>query len=505
MPRVAKGCVEQLPSGSWRARVYAGVDPITKREIRLKATAKTERQAHIELGRLLKQASEGRTPESGATMAKLLDEYAAIAPWDVSTRQTNEGFIRRTIKPALGHLEVRKVRGPILDQLYTRLKRCGNLSCTGRPFTEHRNVPILVINPDNRRPAWQQVTETLTEAIRSGVLAPGDDLPSITELSVSQGIGTGVIRRALETLAADGLIVSRRGQTPIVAGTAVPVLPGARKRPGPGHDCRRAGCRPHVCHPMKPSTIRGIHSILSGAFAAAQRWEWTERNPAESAKPPTTIRQTIPATSPDDVATVIAEASARSTALGLYLWLVVVTGVRRGELCGLQIRDIDLDRGLVHVAFNYVVRGGQRVRKDTKTHQDRWLAIDPDTCALVGTYLDEIRAELAAVGARLRDDAYLFSNDPAHARPWNPDWATHKVAEVAEAAGVKLDIKGGRHYTASQLLAGGFDLRNTAARLGHSGGGATTLRHYADTVPEVDRRAAAYLAKLTAGSAAKNS
>ena len=142
MPRVAKGHVEQLPSGSWRARVYAGIDPITQREIRLKATAKTEQQAHIELGRLLKEASEGRTPESGATMAKLLDEYAAIAPWDVSTRQTNEGFIRRTIKPALGHLQVRKVRGPILDKLYAELKRCGDLSCTGRPFTEHRNVPV---------------------------------------------------------------------------------------------------------------------------------------------------------------------------------------------------------------------------------------------------------------------------------------------------------------------------------------------------------------------------
>ena len=44
--------------------------------------------------------------------------------------------------------------------------------------------------------------------------------------------------------------------------------------------------------------------------------------------------------------------------LGLYVWLVVVTGVRPGELCGLQIRDLDLDRGLVHVAFNYVVRAG---------------------------------------------------------------------------------------------------------------------------------------------------
>jgi hypothetical protein len=35
--------------------------------------------------------------------------------------------------------------------------------------------------------------------------------------------------------------------------------------------------------------------------------------------------------------------------------------------------------------------------------------------------LDEIQAELAAVGVGLRDDAYLFSNDPAHVRPWNPE------------------------------------------------------------------------------------
>ena len=61
-----------------------------------------------------------------------------------------------------------------------------------------------------------------------------------------------------------------------------------------------------------------------------------------------------------------------------------------------------------------------------------------------------------------------------------------------------LSIKALRHYSASQLLAGGIDLRNTAARLGHGGGGATTLRHYADPISEVDRRAAAYLAHLTA-------
>jgi len=499
MSRVAKGHIEQLPSGSFRVSVYAGIDPLTRRALRLKTTAKTEQQARIELGRLLKEASACRTPETGATVATLMDEYAAVAEWDVSTRQTNEGFIRRTIKPALGPMKCGRWAARSSTSC-TRSSSCGDLTCTGKPFIEHRSVPVLAINPRDRRPAWQQVTATLTEAIRSGTLAPGDELPSITEVSALQGIGTGVIRHALEALAADGLIIVRHGRAAVVAGEPGGDPRLSRRRPGPGHDCRRGGCRPHVCHPMKPSTIRGIHSILSGAFAAAHRWEWTDRNPVESAKPPTTIRRPIPATSPEDVAKVIAEARAHSADLGLYLWLVVVTGVRRGELCGLQLRDIDLDRGLVHVAFNYVVRGGQHVRKDIKTHQDRWLAIDPDTCALIANYLDEIRTELATVGVELRDDAYLFSNDPAHSRPWNPDWATHRVAAAAAAAGVELDIKGGRHYTASQLLAGGFDLRNTATRLGHSDGGATTLRHYADPVPEVDRRAAAYLAQLTARS-----
>ena len=196
----------------------------------LRSTVKGELQAQIELGRLLKEASEGRTPEVNATMAGLMDQYAAIAEWDVSTRQTNEGFIRRTIKPALGHLEVRKVRGPILDKLYTRLKRCGDLSCTGRPFTEHRNVPALTINPDDSRLAWQQVSETLAEAIRAGFLAPGDELPSITELGALQHIGTGVIRHAMKALAANGLIIARHGRAAVVAGEPGDGPPPGRRR-----------------------------------------------------------------------------------------------------------------------------------------------------------------------------------------------------------------------------------------------------------------------------------
>jgi DNA-binding transcriptional regulator YhcF (GntR family) len=48
-----------------------------------------------------------------------------------------------------------------------------------------------VVKARDRRPPWQQVTETFAAAIESGGLAPGEELPSITELSALSGIGTG--------------------------------------------------------------------------------------------------------------------------------------------------------------------------------------------------------------------------------------------------------------------------------------------------------------------------
>ena len=58
---------EQLPSGSWRAKVYAGKNPLSGRELRFRKTRKTEVEAQIELGKLLAFARSGRQPQ----------------PWDV--------------------------------------------------------------------------------------------------------------------------------------------------------------------------------------------------------------------------------------------------------------------------------------------------------------------------------------------------------------------------------------------------------------------------------------
>ena len=251
---------------------------------------------------------------------------------------------------------------------------------------------------------------------------------------------------------------------------------------------------------MSAGTVRQIHAILSGAFVTAVRWEWITRNPAASAKLPKNRRQPAVALSPSQVAKVIAVAQDVHPELATYLWLVAVTGARRGELCGLWWADLDLQVGSVHVAHNYLVRGGQRIRKDTKTHQDRRLAIDRVTCDVLAAHRQRAVEALAAVGLGLADRAYVFSNDPAGATAWNPDWTSHQVAMIASRAGVSMNVKSLRHYTATQLLSGGIDLRNTAARLGHGDGGATTLKHYADPLSEVDRRAAAYLSDLTAAA-----
>jgi len=53
-----------------------------------------------------------------------------------------------------------------------------------------------------------------------------------------------------------------------------------------------------------------------------------------------------------------------------------------------------------------------------------------------------------------------------------------------------------RHYSATELLAAGVDLRTVAGRLGHGGGGATTLKVYAAWVDEADRRAAETMAHI---------
>jgi hypothetical protein len=75
-----------------------------------------------------------------------------VAELDVSTRETYEGYIRRTILPALGSMELRKLRGPVLDMFYARLRRCGNLGLH-RSAVHRAPVPPGLRGRPGRRPS----------------------------------------------------------------------------------------------------------------------------------------------------------------------------------------------------------------------------------------------------------------------------------------------------------------------------------------------------------------
>jgi DNA-binding transcriptional regulator YhcF (GntR family) len=67
------------------------------------------------------------------------------------------------------------------------------------------------LDPDDPKQASQQIANKLRAAILTRKLGPGDKLPSQPELAVRYGVARETIKRALEILRADRLIVTRQG------------------------------------------------------------------------------------------------------------------------------------------------------------------------------------------------------------------------------------------------------------------------------------------------------
>jgi GntR family transcriptional regulator len=83
-------------------------------------------------------------------------------------------------------------------------------------------VPLFTVDPTNRLPAWQQVADTIRNAIGSGMLAAGDPLPSVREMSALQDVPVTTPQHAMAVLANEDLIAVRQGRTAVVAGDAAP-------------------------------------------------------------------------------------------------------------------------------------------------------------------------------------------------------------------------------------------------------------------------------------------
>jgi integrase len=264
------------------------------------------------------------------------------------------------------------------------------------------------------------------------------------------------------------------------------------------HDCTKMRCeviecQPHLCRPLAASTIRDIHFTISATLAAAVRWEWIKSNPATVARKPRKPTPEPQPPTPEQAAQIVDAAWQQDEDWGTFVWLTMVTGMRRAELLGLRWHHVHLDRAVLEIRRNYVWVNGRAVEKDTKTHRMRRIALDSDTVELLAAHRRRYEDAIRSVRKEPSEDAFVFSHQAAHDRPYSPDWVTHRYANMCAKLGIDSHLHAMRHYTTTELLTAGVDLRTVAGRLGHGGGGATTLRVYAAWVDASDQHAAKIL------------
>ena len=170
----------------------------------------------------------------------------------------------------------------------------------------------------------------------------------------------------------------------------------------------------------------------------------------------------------------------------LFLF-ALATGMRRGEVVGLSIENVDLERGIVIVAEAIAESRGVTYRKTTKTEEIREIALSAVAIEALSRQAAQRVSDKEAAGKAYEDHDLIFPDAIGRRlRPMAVTDAFRRAADRFKLKGCTLHTL--RHTAATWLLAGGTDLRTTSAILGHSDA-TTTLRIYAHVVSERQRAA----------------
>jgi integrase len=243
---------------------------------------------------------------------------------------------------------------------------------------------------------------------------------------------------------------------------------------------------------LKPTSVRRVHALLSASLHQAEKWNMVKENVARRASPPPVHAAQVTAPSPEAVQALIKAADEVEPMYGVLIFLAAISGCRRGELCGLQWSDVDWENGTLTVTRSiYETRSGGWAQKPTKTHGTRRIALGDVGVALLRRHRAAVDKLADKLELKVPADAFMFSLSPQGSEPIRPDLVTRLVLRISRGT---IHVHQLRHYSASQLIAGGHDVRTVAGRLGHADA-SVTLRVYAHVLPERDREAAAALGR----------
>jgi len=188
-----------------------------------------------------------------------------------------------------------------------------------------------------------------------------------------------------------------------------------------------------------------------------------------------------------------------------FIELAADTGCRRGELCALEWKDVDLENGLVTIKRNLQYTAGKGVYFTTpKSGKTREVDIGEDMVALLRKWKKEqqkicickyvFNPERSNQFKHVAQDQLTTKRKtkktiPIENMPMNPQSPTRYFKLFGE----KYNVPGFhphllRHTSASVAITNGADVASVSARLGHADP-STTMRMYTHANEESIRRA----------------
>jgi integrase len=235
-------------------------------------------------------------------------------------------------------------------------------------------------------------------------------------------------------------------------------------------------------------TVGHAHRVLHSVLARAAKVEAVSRNVAGVLTPPKVEVKEIEILADVQIAGVLAEL--RDHPLLPIVVTALGTGMRRGELCALQWRDVDLDHASINVERSLEeTNDGLRMKLPKSRRGLRRIALPASVVELLRAHRTrQIELRLMLGLGRVEPDALVFCHEDGS--PLSPDRLSQQWRRFVVAKGMPaVSFHALRHTHASALIAAGLDVVTVSRRLGHGSPG-ITLGIYAHRFANTDSAAA---------------
>lgn len=248
---------------------------------------------------------------------------------------------------------------------------------------------------------------------------------------------------------------------------------------------------------LSPKTVKHVHTMLHKALEDAVRWGHLARNPVSLATPPKPRTPEMKVWTPEQLRAFVYHA--RTDRLFAAWLLLVITGMRRGEVLGLAWDHVDLSRGRLSVVRNLTVVRYEHVEfSEPKTAKGRRsIALDGTTVAALKEHRKRQQEEQLAAGALWQNSGLVFCRE--NGAPLHPQTLTRSFQLLGRDAGLpRIRLHDLRHSYATAALSAGIPAKVVSERLGHASI-AITLDTYSHVNPAMQEEAADTVARLILG------